>query len=111
MTERKRTRELKNARITWLEGFRTKSLDACIQEIKRSGDMRIVNGISDHDFGVSTIVQFTPNGSLVAWARSDFAGDEVKKVFRIKLNLLIFFTDRNESILKGGSPSLGNQQL
>ena len=83
MAERKKLRDMKKSRISWLEDFRTKSLDACINEIKRCGDMRIVNGISDHDFGVSTIVQFTPNGSLVAWARSDFAGDEVKKVFYI----------------------------
>ena len=71
--------------------------------------MRIVNGISDHDFGVSTIVQFTPNGSLVAWARSDFAGDEVKKVFKLKINLLtIIGTDRK---ILGGPPILGYQQL
>ena len=51
-----------------------------IQMVKLGGNMKMVNGISDHDLGVSTIVQFTPNGSLVAWARAAFQGDEVQKV-------------------------------
>ena len=58
--------------------------------VKSTGNMRIINGISDYDFGVSTIVQFTPNGSLVAWARSEHANDDVKKVncrFIIKSNI------------------------
>ena len=78
--ERKAERDRKQSRVEWLESFRTKSLDECIQTVKRSGCIKLINGISDHDFGVSTIVQFTPNGSLVAWARSDYNGDEVKKV-------------------------------
>ena len=81
MLDRRRERERKQSRVNWLESFRNKSLEECIFMVKRGGDMSVINNISDHDFGISTIVQFTPNGSLVAWSRGEFDGDEVRKVF------------------------------
>ena len=78
--DRRRERERKQTRVAWLESFRAKTLEECIFMVKRGGDMTLINHISDHDFGISTIVQFTPNGSLVAWSRGEFEGDEVRKV-------------------------------
>ena len=82
--DRRRERERKQTRLNWLEGFRNKTLEECIHMVKRGGDMSVINSISDHDFGISTIVQFTPSGSLVAWSRGEFNGDEVRKVHKLK---------------------------
>ena len=73
-------RDIPIRRMNWLESFRTKSLKECIAAVRQSSDMSIINAISTENFGVSTIVQLTSTGSLIAWRKAQLPTEAVVQV-------------------------------